>query len=127
MDYEDRREDLYAVFEGRTSSREVELTCAIQPGALSQNYHARWLQTNPTTSAITFITTEEFSIIESVPADLTDTYHCQVTIQHSDDVNVMYNGPEITINKNGEFGLNITCIIQCRCVCGVCGLLLGNV
>ena len=104
----DKPEDRYVVFEGGTSSREVELTCAIQLGALGDRdrYHVQWIASN--TPAV--ITMDTFNLTRDVSAQSSVTYHCNVRIQHSNDEqdSVGYDGPEITINTIGEFGLSIT-------------------
>ena len=104
----DETEDRYVVFEGGTSSREVELTCAIQPGALGNRdrYRVQWIASN--TAAI--INMDMFNLTRNISAQSSVTYHCNVRIQHSNDEqdSVGYDGPEITIHKNGEFRLNIT-------------------
>ena len=104
-------ENRYVVFEGGTSIRLVELTCAIQLGALMDRdrYRVQWIASN--TPAV--ITMDTFNLTRDISAQSSVTYHCNVRIQHSNDEqdSSSYDGPEITIHKNGEFRCNIYSVV----------------
>ena len=98
MSYDGRTEDRYIVLPDQTRSREIELSCAIRPGALRDRYSVQWIQANPNI----IIDTNQFELLQSINASSQLQYNCEVTIQHSTAVERVYNGPRINIQTNGK-------------------------
>ena len=101
-DYTTLKMPQYILFPTRESTREVTLSCAIQPGALTGSYSVVWRRVQPTSftySDDTFsITVTETTEVSSVPSE----YLCTVDIQHSPTVNEVYNPPRLIVQKKGE-------------------------
>ena len=98
MNYDGVTEDRYIVLPGQTRSREIELSCAIRPGALRDQYSVQWIQANPNK----IIDTNQFELLQSINASSQFQYHCEVTIQHNTAIERVYNGPRINIQTNGK-------------------------
>ena len=82
------------------SSREVNLTCPIRPGALSERYTVRWQSS--TNRLENF---GNYDIAEDINPTSGDHFQCIVTILHiySEDIVLeVYNGPMIVLNKIGK-------------------------
>ena len=104
----------YILFPSLESTRKVNLSCAIQPGARKENYRVVWSRVKPTTisySDNTFnITVTETTEMSSTPSE----YRCIVIIDHSSIVvNEDYDPPRIVVEKRGEDSviLSFPCII----------------
>ena len=104
----------YILFPSLESTRKVNLSCAIQPGALKENYRVEWRRVQPTFfiySNDTFnITVTETKVISSTPSE----YRCIVTIDHSSTKrDEDYEPPRVFVQKRGENSvvLSFPCII----------------
>ena len=104
----------YILFPSLDHTRKVNLSCAIQPGALTANYRVEWRRVQPTFfsySDDTFnITVDETTEMSSTPSE----YQCTVTIDHSSIVqDEDYTPPTIFVEKRGEDSvvLSYPCII----------------
>ena len=105
----------YILFPTLESMRKVNLSCAIQPGALTENYRVVWSRVQPTFipySDGTFnITVTETTEISSIPSE----YRCIVSIDHSSTMiqDEDYEPPIIVVHKRGENAvvLSFLCII----------------
>ena len=90
------------------SPREVNLSCPIRPGALSERYSVRWVSSVPGTGEFRVIpNSNKYDITVSRSSSSLDQYECQVTIMHRigqdvPEVTRGYDGPMIVINRNGE-------------------------
>ena len=98
-DYTTPKMPQYILFPTRESTREVTLSCAIQPGALSESYSVVWRRVQPT--AFTY-SADTFSITVTETASNNSEYRCRVTIVHSSTVNEEYNPPILIVQKKGE-------------------------
>ena len=65
-------------------SREVNLICAIQPGALAERYTVEWDQLKPNFRqlSVTMYNITDSVISEEIPSVPTE-YRCTVAVQHS--------------------------------------------
>ncbi|CAI8043378.1 hypothetical protein GBAR_LOCUS24064 [Geodia barretti] len=100
----------YILFPSLDHTRKVNLSCAIQPGALKDNYRVIWRRVQPTAisySDDTFnITVTEMTEMSSTPSE----YRCIVTIDHSSMEDEDYTPPRIVVQKrvlstlSGEIG-----------------------
>ena len=103
----------YILFPSHDHTRRVNLSCAIQPGALKDNYGVSWSRVAPNIfpySDDTFkITVNETTEMSSTPSE----YQCIVTIDHSSMVDENYDPPTIVVEKKGEDSvvLSYPCII----------------
>ena len=92
----------YILFPSLDHTRKVNLSCAIQPGALKDNYRVIWRRVQPTAlsySDDTFnITVTEMTEMSSTPSE----YRCIVTIDHSSMEDEDYTPPRIVVQKRGE-------------------------
>ena len=84
------------------SSREVNLSCPIRPGALSERCRVQWESSIPGIPGFTIVDTELFTITEDIHPTSLHQYQCKVTIQHSNTKTETYNGPIINLNKIGN-------------------------
>jgi hypothetical protein len=100
----------YILFPSHDHTRRVNLSCAIQPGALKDNYRVSWSRVAPNIfpySEDTFkITVNETTEVSSTPSE----YQCIVTIDHSSMDDENYIPPTIVVQKivlstlSGEIG-----------------------
>ena len=104
----------FILFPSLESMRKVNLSCAIQPGALTENYCVVWSRVQPTFfpySDGTFnITVTETTEISSIPSE----YRCIVSIDHSSTIqDEDYEPPIVVVHKRGENAvvLSFLCII----------------
>ena len=103
----------YILFPSLESMRKVNLSCAIQPGALTENYRVAWSRVQPNFfpySDSTFnITVTETTEILSTPSE----YQCIASIDHSSMEDAEYSPPSIVVEKRGEDSvvLSFPCII----------------
>ena len=102
MDYDGTVIHRYITFPTADSSREVNLTCSIRPGALSERYSVRWASSIPGIEGFTVVDTGHFDIKEDIHSASLHQYQCKVTIQHSSSDVETYNGPTIILNKTGK-------------------------
>ena len=100
MRYDGLTEDRYIVLPDQTNSREIELSCAIRPGALKDRYSVQWIQTDP--PPIIDINQFTILILRSIDSVSSAVYQCRVTIAHSIRVTREYPGPRINIQTRGE-------------------------
>ena len=90
----------YVILPTPNSTRQVELSCAIMPGALFQKYRVRWIQQAPKTM---FFGENMYSVTTSVNPSLPSiSYQCNVTIQHSSIVSASYTPPPIVVHNKGK-------------------------
>ena len=100
------------------SSREVNLSCPIRPGALSERYSVRWISSVPGTGAFRLIpNSNKYDITVSHASSSLDQYECQVTVMHRIGQGVLkvtrrYDGPMIVIKKYGESTDTEKCIVR---------------
>ena len=104
----------YILFPSLESMRKVNLSCAIQPEALKENYRVSWRRVKPTPTSYsdnTFnITVTEMTEMSSIPSE----YRCIVSIDHSSTIqDEDYNPPIVVVHKRGENAvvLSFLCII----------------
>ncbi|CAI8042433.1 Frizzled-4 [Geodia barretti] len=101
----------YILFPSLESMRKVNLSCAIQPEALKENYRVSWRRVKPTPTSYsddTFnITVTETTEMSSIPSE----YRCIVSIDHSSTIqDEDYNPPIVVVHKrvlstlSGEIG-----------------------
>ncbi|CAI7994643.1 hypothetical protein GBAR_LOCUS1523 [Geodia barretti] len=101
----------YILFPSLESMRKVNLSCAIQPEALKENYRVSWRRVKPTPTSYsdnTFnITVTEMTEMSSIPSE----YRCIVSIDHSSTIqDEDYNPPIVVVHKrvlstlSGEIG-----------------------
>lgn len=83
------------------SSREVNLSCSIQPGALRESYSVYWV--SETFGVFSNINEYEISVPVNQSSSL--EYQCVVSIQHRSDQNstVTYYSPTIILDGIGKF------------------------
>ena len=102
--YNDTLRHRNITFPTADSSREVNLTCPIRPGALSERYRVQW-ELRFSALGLTFIKDiGNYDITEDIYPTSRIQYQCKVTILHRDldeDVDV-YSGPMIVLNKIGK-------------------------
>ena len=91
----------YITFPTGYSSREVNLSCPIRPGALSDSYSVQWESSIPG-EGFTIVDNEHYDITEDIHPTYRHQYQCKVTIQHNNDVEETYYCPMIIINKIGK-------------------------
>ena len=90
------------------SPRDINLSCPIRPGALSERYSARWVSSVPGTGEFRVIPNSYwYDITVSHASSSLDQYECQVMIIHRIGQDVAeiirrYDGPLIVIKRNGE-------------------------
>ena len=113
-DYTTPKMPQYILFPTRESTREVTLTCAIQPGALSESYSVVWRRIKPTGvrySDGTFsVTVNETTEMSSVPSE----YQCTVNIQHNSTVNKPYEPARLIVQKKGELSFLSNSLVMYR-------------
>ena len=113
-DYTTPKMPQYILFPTRESTREVTLTCAIQPGALSESYSVVWRRIKPTGvrySDGTFsVTVNETTEMSSVPSE----YQCTVNIQHNSAVNKPYEPARLIVQKKGELSFLSNSLVMYR-------------
>ena len=87
------------------SPREVNLTCPIRPGALSDSYSVQWESSIPGVDGFTIVDNEHYDITEDIHPTSLHQYQCKVSIQHRSDRSwkETYDGPMIVLNKLGKF------------------------
>ena len=88
----------YIIFPTADSSREVNLSCPIRPGALSERYSVRWESQDPLVASVM-----DYDLLLTTTASSTFQYQCQVTIQHHTEGNntLTYGGPVTVLEKLG--------------------------
>lgn len=81
------------------SSREVNLSCPIQPGALRESYSVYWV------SEPLGVFSNEYEISVTVNQSSSLEYQCMVSIQHRSDQNTTatYYSPAIILKEIGKF------------------------
>ena len=90
------------------SSRDINLSCPIRPGALSERYSARWVSSVPGTGEFRVIpNSNRYDTTVSHASSSLDQYECQIMITHCIGQDVAeiirsYDGPLIVIKRNGE-------------------------
>ena len=93
----------YILFPSLNHTRKVNLSCAIQPGALTANYRVEWNRVEPT---LIFYSDDTFNITVNETTEMSSTpseYRCIVTIDHSSTIqNRVYPPPRIVVEKKGE-------------------------
>ena len=104
MNYDGTTSHRYITFPTGDSSREVNLTCPIRPGALSDSYSVQWESSIPGVPGFTIFDTGNYTITEDIHPTSRHQYQCRVTIQHRSDQSgtETYNGPMIVLNKTGK-------------------------
>ena len=103
----------YILFPSLDHTRKVNLSCAIQPGALTDNYRVSWRRVEPT---LIFYSDDTFNITVTETTEMSSTpseYQCIVTIDHSSMDDEEYEPPIIVVKKRGENAvvLSFPCII----------------
>ena len=100
----DDTEIRHITFPTGDSSREVNLSCSIRPGALSDSYSVQWESRIPGVPGFKILDTEHYDITEHIHPTSRDQYQCKVTIQHrSDETGTeTYDGPVIVFYKLGK-------------------------
>ena len=92
----------YITFPTADSSREVNLSSSIRPGALSDSYSVQWESRIPGFEGFTIVDTGHYDITEDINSTSLHQYQCKVTIQHRSDVEETYYCPMIILNKIGK-------------------------
>ena len=103
MDYDGTVRHRYITFP-TADSREVNLTCPIRPGALSDSYSVQWESSIPGVDGFTIVDTGHYDITEDIDPTSRHQYQCKVSIQHRNDQTgtETYDGPMIVLNKTGN-------------------------
>ena len=93
----------YVVFPTPDSSRVIELSCPIRPGALEESYSVEW-QTSTGSGFTTLPDSSYYDFPVAITPSPQPVYRCRVSIQHRNDSKdtIPYNGPEIMIENKGE-------------------------
>ena len=104
--YENESRLRYVVFPTLNSSRVIELSCPIRPGALEESYSVEW-QTSNAGGGSGFTTLENsahYDFSDDITPSSQPVYRCRVSIQHRNDQEdtIPYNGPKTMIKKKGE-------------------------
>ena len=89
----------YIVFPDMKLTRDIELNCAIRPGALYERYRVQWVQLSPDTR---LFSTTTFDITVNVNYSILSEYRCRVEIEHRLGLTVLYNGPLVHLQTNGK-------------------------
>ena len=102
----------YVVFPTPDSSRAVNLSFSIRPGALEESYSAEWLASNPGDGVTTLEDSAHYDLLVKITPSSQYQYQCRVSIQHRSDQEVLerHDGPEIIIEKKGEV---VILLLQC--------------
>ena len=92
------------VFPTPDSSRIVNLSCPIRPGALEERYSVEWQTRNPGGGFTILENSAHYDFQVDITPSSQPVYRCRVSIQHRSDQEdtIPYNGPEIMIEKKGE-------------------------
>ena len=77
----------YVIFPTPDSSRDIELSCPIRPGALEDSYSVEWQASNPGSEFAALEDKAYYDISVSITPSLKHTYRCMVSIQHRNTVN----------------------------------------
>ena len=98
------------------SSRDINLSCPIGPGALSERYRVKWVSRTPGVDGFIFLQ-NKYNITVSHASSARDQYECQVTITHRigqgvNEITRRYDGPMIVIKNYGESTDTEKCIVR---------------
>ena len=97
MDHWGTKEERYIVIPPLNTTVDVDLVCAIQPGALASKYNFMWFRA----PLLLLSMTEALSV--TVSAGEAATYFCVATIEHINGTDIPYGGPKITVYTKGVF------------------------
>ena len=94
----------YVIFPTPDSSRVIELSCPIRPGALEESYSVEWQTSNPGGGYTTLENSAHYDFPVNITPSPQPVYRCRVSIQHRNDSEdtIPYNGPQIMIENKGE-------------------------
>ena len=97
--YEGQTEDRYFII--RSAAEPVNLSCAIQPGALEEKYTVGWSRS---VGDLPLIGIDEtlFNISQTVSSSTPTTFNCTVEIEHKPGKEKEYEGPRVTVHTKGE-------------------------
>ena len=99
LNYDDMQVYRYITFPTRESSRLINLSCPIRPGALHKSYSVEW-------ESETVIISKDYDISVTVTTTSSSLqYQCRVSIRHRSDQEETstYEGPVISLKGNGNF------------------------
>ena len=91
--------DRYVVFPDTRVTRDIELNCAIRPGALAEQYSVEWVKLSPITIVLSQAT---FDITVAANYSIMAQYRCKVNIEHHEGRSIEYDGPLIHLQTKGK-------------------------
>ena len=97
----------YIVFQDMKQTQDIELNCAIRPGALCERYSVEWVQQSPDTR---LLSTTTFDITVNASYSILAEYRCRVEIEHKLGLRLLYNGPLIHLQTNGKSFMIALCV-----------------
>ena len=104
----------YVLLPAPNVAREVDLICAIQPGALAESYTVEWEQVKPFRRLRNEMYNVTDSVIsEEIPSVPTE-YRCTVAVQHSSNENVDYIA-RVVFEKKGENSFHVSASVSVFC------------
>ena len=112
MNYEGTVMNRSVVFPSSLSAREIELNCAIRPGALAGSYSVTWERK----SLFVVLSMTTFDIMVETNFSTPFEYCCRVKIEHMPGLEREYSGPQIMIVGRCKFQCMCVCVCVCVCV-----------
>ena len=79
----------------------IDIACAIQPGALPEKYSVHWTQVIDDGDPL-LLNEVSFNISQHVSPQNPTTFMCKVTIEHMTNLSANYTGPEMTVHTSGK-------------------------
>ena len=95
IDYENTEVERYFIIS--SSETPIDFPCSIEPGGLVEKYEVKWTQ-DPWKQLLR----QTFSISPVVTPESPIMFQCHVTIEHTNGIHNIYNGPEVTVNTKGQ-------------------------
>lgn len=93
----------YIVFPDPDVTRQIELKCAIRPGALPEQYSVEWGKRASPNSPVVLLSLNTFDIEVETNHSVPVQYRCRVHVTHTGTMNEeTYPGPWTTIQRLGK-------------------------